>query len=217
MGERIVEMDWNERYVSGNVPWDSGHPSTELRRVVEETSELPRSGRLLELGCGTGTNAVYLARQGFDVTAVDGSREAIERAKARLAAETIGEAPLPVAFHVGDVTALPAGLASGDAMPSDAPFDVLFDRGCYHCVRLGNLSGFQAMLERVTRPGTMMLLLAGNSKETREGHGPPTVSEEELRAELGRMFEFVRISEFRFDDTGNGFRPLAWSVLLRRG
>jgi SAM-dependent methyltransferase len=212
MHERIVEMDWDERYVSGNLPWDSGHPSTELRRVVEETNELPGSGRLLELGCGSGTNAVYLARHGFDVTAVDGSREAIARAQARLAAETIGDGPLPVAFHVGDVTALSAGLGEGDA----APFDVLFDRGCYHCVRLGNLAGFQAMLERVTRPGTLFLLLAGNAKESREGQGPPTVSEEDLRTELGGMFEFLRISEFQFDDTGNGFRPLAWSVLMRR-
>jgi len=212
MGERFAEMDWDARYVSGDVPWDSGHPSTELRRVVEATNELPR-GRLLELGCGTGTNAVYLARQGFEVTAVDGSREAIERAEARLAAESAGGATLPVGFHVADVTALPAALGTGD----NEPFDVLFDRGCYHCARMGNLAGFQAMLERVTRPGTLFLLLAGNAKETREGQGPPTVSEEELRAELGGMFELLRISEFRFDDTGNGFRPLAWSVLMRRG
>lgn len=85
MPHEFNEPDWNARYISGDAPWDVGHPSTELVRIVEQTDELPR-GRLLELGCGTGTNAVYLVRNGFDVVGVDIAHEAIDRASARLAA-----------------------------------------------------------------------------------------------------------------------------------
>lgn len=208
----FVEPDWNARYVAGDTPWDSGHPSTELRRAIEEAAELS-PGRLLELGCGTGTNAMYLAERGFHVTAVDASHEAIARANERAAAFRASEAARRVAFHRADVTALPDALGHN---PFE-PFDLLFDRGCYHCVRCGNPAAFQAMLARVTRPGSLFLLLSGNANESREGRGPPTVSEAELRSEFGELFEFVRVSEFRFDDTGDGSRPLGWSVLLKRG
>jgi SAM-dependent methyltransferase len=109
----FVEPDWNARYVSRDVPWDCGHPSTELRRVVEETDELPR-GRLLELGCGTGTNAIYLAQIGFQVTAVDGSSEAIARANARLETERSHRRHTSVEFHRASVVDLPAALSDGE-------------------------------------------------------------------------------------------------------
>ncbi|RIK79466.1 MAG: hypothetical protein DCC68_13195 [Planctomycetota bacterium] len=208
----FAEPDWNARYVSGDTPWDTGQPSSELRRVVEETDELPR-GRLLELGCGTGTNAIYLAERGFRVTAVDGAHEAIARANERVERRGIDGPALPVSFHLANVVDLPSALEADYF----EPFDVLFDRGCYHCVRRAGLGAFQAMLARVTRTGTLFLLLAGNANESREGRGPPTVSEAELRADLGGLFEFVRVSEFRFDDIGDGSRPLGWSVLLKRG
>jgi SAM-dependent methyltransferase len=212
MPHEFIEPDWNARYVSGDAPWDVGHPSTELVRIVEQTDELPR-GRLLELGCGTGTNAVYLARNGFDVTGVDIAHEAIDRANARMAREQNGGGEsLSVSFHVADVTKLPAALGLGEV----EPFDVLFDRGCYHCVRRVALAEYQAMLGRVTRSGSVFLVLCGNSNEKLEDRGPPTVSEAELNAELGGLFDLVRLSEYRFDDIGDGTRPLGWSVLMRR-
>ena len=66
----MAELEhWEERYRKGETPWDTGHPSTELQRVIRE--EKIRPCRAIELGCGTGNNAVWLAQQGFDVTAVD--------------------------------------------------------------------------------------------------------------------------------------------------
>lgn len=185
--------------------------------MIEETDELPR-GRLLELGCGAGTNAIYLARRGFAVTAVDGAPEAIDRARRQAAESGSSAGTLAAEFHVADVLDLPAAI-DGTRAERDAafePFDVLFDRGCYHCVRRTAAERFVAMLQRVTRPGTMFLLLAGNPNEPHGDRGPPRVAEREMREELGGLFEFLRITEFRFDDTGDGTRPLAWSVLLRR-
>ena len=74
---------WNERYAKGDTLRETGQLSSELERVV---AELPiRPCRALELGCGTGASAVWLAQQGFDVTALDLSPLAIERARQRRA------------------------------------------------------------------------------------------------------------------------------------
>src|SRR5262245_4924543 len=59
---------WENHYRE-RPPWDTGRVSPELQRRLAQFP-IPR-GRAIELGCGTGTNAVWLAQQGFDVTAVD--------------------------------------------------------------------------------------------------------------------------------------------------
>ncbi len=205
MSDRPDETrDWNERYQTGDAPWDSGKPSAELIRLLGEWDIRP--GRVLELGCGTGENAVYLARQGFEVTACDIVPLAIERAQAKARA-----AGVQVRLLTADVLALP------DLGP---PFPFVFDRGLYHVVRRSNLVGYLKTLEQVTAPGGWYLTLAGNANDpvTAE-HGPPRVKASELCAELEGLFGLVQLREFRFEGAphdGTAFRPLAWSALLRR-
>ena len=74
-------IDWNDRYRDGNLPWDTGRPSSELQRVLSRNAIQPC--RALELGCGTGTNSVWLAQQGFEVTGIDVAPLAVERAEER--------------------------------------------------------------------------------------------------------------------------------------
>ena len=192
---------WNERYEKGDTPWDTGQPSSELQRVVAELALRPC--RALELGCGTGANADWLARQDFDVTALDLSSWAVERARQR--AELAG---VRVRFLVTDVSNPPPEL--------DAPFDFFFDRGCYHAVRREDVAAYLATLWRLTRSDSLGLVLAGNAREPHEP-GPPVVREEEIRNELGSLFEIVHLREFRFDPVeAVGIRFLGWSCLLRR-
>jgi SAM-dependent methyltransferase len=193
---------WDERYVQGDTPWETGQPSSELQRVLAGLSLRPC--RALELGCGTGASAVWLAQQGFDVTGIDLSPRAIERA--RLRADAAG---VQVRFLVADVLQPPAELSG--------PFDFFFDRGCYHAVRREDPAGYLETLRRQTQQGTLGLVLAGNAREPHEP-GPPVVSEEQLRAELGSLFEIVQLREFRFDQVeAVGTRFLGWSCLCRRG
>jgi methyl halide transferase len=192
---------WDRRYREGDSPWDTGQPSGELLRVVREEKIAPC--RALELGCGTGTNAVWLARQGFEVVAVDLVPLALERAEARARA-----AGVKVRFVAADVL---------DPPDLGGPFPFFFDRGCYHVVRRVDVGRYLRTLERVTASGSLGLVLAGNAREPHTP-GPPVVSEEEIRAELGRVFEIDRLREFRFDGApGSGENFLAWSCLLRRG
>src|SRR5687767_9051897 len=111
--------DWDAHYKSGTPPWESGRPSSELRRVLAEEKIQPC--RVIELGGGSGINAVWLAQQGFNVTAIDFNRLAIEKAKERAAS-----AGVAVRFVLGDVLNL---------TEEYEPFPFFFDRGCYHVVR----------------------------------------------------------------------------------
>jgi len=195
MAERT---DFAERYAQGQTPWDSGKPSEELLRVLD-AGKLTGSS-VLEFGCGTGTNAIALAQREYKVTATDIVAQAIDIARKK--AQTAGVA---VDFRVADTLKDDLG----------RPYDVLFDRGVYHCLRTVSLQQFQAFLKRSTSVGSWWLSLAGNAKEETDP-GPPVVSEEEIRAELGPLFDIAELREFRFTTNDEGFRPLGWSILMRR-
>jgi methyl halide transferase len=192
---------WNERYQKNDTPWDMGRPSSELQRVLAEIKLKPC--RALEIGCGTGTNSVWLAQQGFDVTGLDLSERAIERARQRAK-----DAGVAIDFRVADVLKAPP--------PLGEPFAFFFDRGCYHAVRRDDPLGYGAALVPLLAPGAVGLVLTGNAREPNED-GPPVVSEEEIRAELGGYFQVRQLREFRFDARpGSGENFLAWSCLLVR-
>lgn len=98
--------DWNDRYAAEELLWGA-EPN---RFVAEELRDVPPRGRALDLACGEGRNAMWLAKLGWAVTAVDYSTVAIERAR-RLAAEqqvdvewieadVIRFAPAPAAFQL---------------------------------------------------------------------------------------------------------------------
>jgi len=193
--------NWDERYGKGNTPWETGQPSSELRRVLGEVPLQPC--RALELGCGTGASAVWLAQQGFAVTALDLSPLAIDQARQRA-----DEAGVAVRFLVADVMRPSAELTGF--------FDFFFDRGCYHVVRREDVGAYLETLRRLTHPGTVGLVLTGNAREPHTP-GPPVVTEQQIRVELGSLFEIVQLREFRFDQVeADGTRFLGWSCLVRR-
>jgi methyl halide transferase len=199
--EVLDREHWDEQYRSRAVSWETGRPSVELRRVVAEDAIAPC--RALEVGCGTGTNAVWLARRGFAVTGIDLSPQAIRRARQRAAA-----AHVEAEFVTGDF--LKPGLLTG-------PYDFFFDCGCYHAVRLADGPGYLQELWRLTHPGARGLVLMGSAAETEERDGPPVLTEEEVRREWGSLFEIVRLRPFRFDARRPGDkRYLGWSCLVRR-
>jgi SAM-dependent methyltransferase len=157
---------------------------------------------VLELGCGTGANAVWLAALGFEVTAIDLSRLAVRRATHRAA-----RAGTRVRFRAGDLR---------DWQPLGGPFDFFFDGGCYHAVRLEDPGGYFATLEHVLRPGSMGLVLLGNNREPEDEAGPPGLDEETIRREFGSLFDVLQLREFRFDAAPGSRRYLGWSCLLKR-
>ena len=102
----------------------------------------------MEVGCGTGTSSVWLARQGFEVTGLDISNEAIKIARKRAQ-----DAGLNIAFIVADVLNPPS---------FNQPFEFFFDRGCYHAVRRTDPLAYGAAVAPLLARGSYGLILAGN-------------------------------------------------------
>jgi SAM-dependent methyltransferase len=122
-------------------PWDIG--------AREELVALVKGGRIqpcraIDLGCGAGANAIYLAQQGFDVTGVDYTQAAIEKARARAQ-----EAGVQVNFLVDDLTNLRQ--ASG-------PFDFLLDYGVLDDLRPRQRAAYLRNLLPLTHAGSRYLL-----------------------------------------------------------
>jgi len=192
--------DWNDRYREGDLPWDTGRPSSELQRVLSRNTIRPC--RALELGCGTGTNTVWLAQQGFEATGVDVAPLALERAEKRAHAAGVN-----VHFVLADVLDLP------DLGESFAFF---FDRGCYHAVRRDAAERYAPAVARQLAPRGRGLILAGNAREPHDP-GPPVVTEEQIRDELGLEFQILDLREFRFDEApGVPEQFLGWSCLVEK-
>lgn len=198
-GSALLER-WDASYRGGRrAAWDTGRPSSDLKKAVEQG--ILRPCRALELGCGTGTNAIYLASKGFDVTAIDIAPTALN-----LAQDKARQAGAKVRWLLADVL----------HPPQLEPFDLIYDRGCYHGVRRQNAAGYVEAVCRLSRPGTRLLILAGNANETARG-GPPRVKEEELRADFSERFQFEWLRQTHFDTFDADARgALAWSILLRR-
>ncbi len=153
-------------YLVGFKPWDSGVPPPELVAVVEGPDALA-PGRALDLGCGTGTNTVYLARHGWDVTAIDLVRRPLAAARQKAAAA--GVAPR---FVRGDVTRLDQ-LGVGDG------YGLGLDLGCFHGLPDQRRDAYVSGLTRVTVAGAVHLLFGFAPGAMRPG--PRGVSADEVR------------------------------------
>jgi SAM-dependent methyltransferase len=171
-----------------------------LQRAVSQNAIAPC--RALELGSGTGTNSVWLAQQGFEVTGIDVAPLAVEQAEKRARA-----AGVTARFLVADVLHLP---------DLDGPFAFFFDRGCYHAVRRSAPQQYAPAIARQLVSGGRGLILAGNAREPHDP-GPPVVTEEQIRDELGSAFHILDLHEFRFDEApGVPARFLGWSCLVEK-
>ncbi|HEX6682984.1 MAG TPA: class I SAM-dependent methyltransferase, partial [Candidatus Limnocylindrales bacterium] len=126
----------------GTPPWVGG-AREELVRLVESGILAP-PGRVIDLGCGEGDNAIFLAQQGFDVTAVDFAPAAIEKARAKAAA-----AGIDVEFVVDDFTRL--ARVKGE-------FDLLVDYGAFDDLRAAQRAAYVREIVPLARPGGRFLL-----------------------------------------------------------
>jgi 2-polyprenyl-3-methyl-5-hydroxy-6-metoxy-1,4-benzoquinol methylase len=169
--------------------WDTGITPPELEEFVQSHP----AGRALELGCGSGTNAIYLARHGWTITAVDFVGKAI-----RMARQKARQAGIRVDFRRDDVTRL-KGI--------QGPFDLVLDIGCFHSLAAGGKATYIGNLERLLAPGGIFLLYTFIAEEE-STYG---LSPDDLRR-LEVELEFVK----REDGTDQG-RPSAWFTFQRPG
>jgi SAM-dependent methyltransferase len=186
-------------YREGTPPWDIGAPQSELVRLAE-AGEIAR--RVIDVGCGTGENALYLASRGLDVTGVDGAPIAIERARRKAK-----ERGLAALFEVRDALDL------SDVSPT---FDTAIDSGCFHVFDDAERPAYARSVRRVLRTKGKLFLLCFSDRQPGDW-GPRRVTQAELRETFSGRFSVDRIEAASFDVCfGAGDEPpiQAWLAVM---
>jgi SAM-dependent methyltransferase len=205
-GARWYGFVYRTAYLLRLKVWDRGLPTADLVKLVEGASA---PGRALDLGCGTGTDSIYLAQHGWDVTGVDMVSRALSIARRK--ATAAGVSPR---FVEGDVTRL-REFSVGDG------YTLLLDFGCFHTLPPDRRDAYVESVSEVAAPGAIFLLFgfrrpprlapmqAGlTAEEVRRRF--PSGGWEPLNAEPVGADE-IRAVGRRFDDTFE-----VWRYRLRR-
>lgn len=170
-----------EPMYQGQAPWDIPGPQPAFVNLEEARAI---HGSVLDAGCGTGENALYLASRGHDVTGVDIVPIAIERARNKAR-----ERGLKVDFQIGDALALGA---------LGRNFDNVIDCGLFHTFSDEDRPRYVESLAQVLRPGGCYHVLCFSEHEP-PGEGPRRVTQQEIRESFAAGWEVRSIRESRFE------------------
>ncbi len=193
-------MDFQEKYEKGETGWEINRVDRNLVDMVTATPIRPCN--VLDIGCGTGNNVIWLQEQGFNATGIDSSEFAVQKAE-----EKSREAAVECSFHLLDFFK--------DTLP-DTPFDFIFDRGCFHHpVEAGNFQPFAENVFNHLKDGGLWLSLVGSCDETRDSPGPPQVSATQIVTAVEPYFEVLSLLSRYFDS--NQTPPAKnWICLMRK-
>lgn len=193
---------WDERYESENLPWDTHSPAAQLVELFARPTFVPPR-RVLEIGCGTGTNALWLAEQGCEVLGLDISPRAIAKAQAKAQAKpTRG----PLRFVAADFLTVD--------LDHEAPFEFVFDRGVLHVFDdAADQAHFAARVADRLAPGGRWLSILGSTEGPPRQEGPPRRSVRDLALAIEPALELVELHAVTFDER----TPVpAWLVVARK-
>jgi len=186
-------------YRLGFIPWD-GHPlAKSLRDLIEGDGTLP-AGTALDLGCGTGDNSIYLAKHGWQVTGVDYVAKAVDKARAKAAANNA-----VVNFAQADVTRL-----SSEGVGTN--FGLIVDNGCLHGMSAEDRDAYVREVTAVAAPDARLLLvefITGGS------YGVPGIDPDEVKRRFAADWTLLSSGDEPEMDH-NGKNP-ARHYLFRRG
>ena len=133
-------------YRLGLGPRPSDVPDHRLVELAEGPNRLA-PGRALDLGSGTGRNAIYLAGHGWETVGVEMSGYAVEAARRKAAAQGV-----PARFVKGDVTRLPD-------LDIGPPFNLFMDGGCFHTIPPGLRDAYAESVTAVAAPGARLIMV----------------------------------------------------------
>jgi cyclopropane fatty-acyl-phospholipid synthase-like methyltransferase len=190
-----MSLFWDLMYLFKKTPWDTGITPPEIVAMIEGGKV--SIGRALDLGCGTGTNAIYLAQQGFTVTAIDVSRRAVASAKHKTRSVQLTER---VRFERGDVTQLRKWVDPNS-------IDFAYDIGCFHSLKAEARQRYVSALTSVLKPGGVYMLYAFEPQADRAG-----VALDEIAALFDPAYQ---LDAMRRGSDRNA-RGSAWYTLTKR-
>ena len=168
--------------------WDTGIPAPELIRFVAQNPP----GNALDLGCGTGTNILYLAEHGWSVTGIDFVPKAIRQAKKKLKR-------FSAKLLVEDVAHL-------KSLDIPGPYDLLLDMGCFHNLSFAQRENVVSGMRFWLDPGASIMIYAFQRINDTQSMG---ISTEEMLAYFEDGFKLIDVEQ------GEGHPPSAWYYFRR--
>ncbi len=191
-------LDFELVYRAGTPPWEIGRPQPEVMKLAEDGEFV---GDVLDVGCGTGENALHLAALGWRVVGVDASPSAVERARAKAAARG-----LVVPFLVADAL---------DLGKLRRRFETVLDCGLFHTFAPEDRPRYVHSLGEVLSPGGTLHLLCFSDEEP-PGPGPRRVAQHEIRDAFRSIFATTRIRPGTFETLVHPGGARAWVATLVR-
>lgn len=193
-------INWNQHYRDNQLPWENGQVDIHLPKVIKK-HEIEK-GKALEIGCGTGINAMWLAQQGFTLSALDISPHAISQAKMKHAATESR-----CQFFVSDFL--------HDEIPNP-PYQFVYDRGVFHIFdTTENRIHFAAKVAKILAPKGIWHSLIGSKDGPPRETGPPRLSACDIITAVEPYFEILELSSTTFDRE-NHIHVCAWIFVGRR-
>jgi SAM-dependent methyltransferase len=197
--ERLTGLPWDESYRGGPAPWDIGGPQPAIVRLAFEGVF---TGAVLDVGCGTGENALHVASSRLSVLGVD-----------------VAETALAIARAKADERGITAEFAAADAFDLgclDRTFETVLDCGLFHTLDADERPRYVASLASVTEhAGTLYVLcFSGDGPDT----GPHPVSREALNAAFhpGSRWDVVAIEPDRIQTRFHEDGAPAWLATIKR-
>ena len=164
-------------YPLEEIPWHSDEPADYLVDLLKKKKV--KIGLALDVCSGAGTNAVYLAKKGFEVTGIDISQTAIKLAKKRAEEKGVSK---KCEFFSGDVTEM--------KIPKNK-YDFIFDRGCYHHISREDKPKFAKIISDALKGGKYFLICFSDKNPPWEKN----VSKEEIRGNFSKYFKIGKIKD----------------------
>ncbi|MCB0806011.1 MAG: class I SAM-dependent methyltransferase [Bacteroidales bacterium] len=181
-----MENRFNDRYKTGDLPWDLRKADANLIRMVGKTGIKPCN--VIDVGCGTGDNVFWFQQQGFNATGIDYSPEAIRIAQER----KNGNEP-DVQFDVADILTGPY---------QNTHYDLVFDRGCFHTFGSDEERTIVAQnIHGMLKSGGHWLSLIGSYDDGRLEIGPPKLKAKQVIDAIEPWFEILHLEQSYFDST----------------
>ena len=187
----------------GELPWEIGHHDKNLEKVF--AGDWRESLSVLELGCGSGNDAIWFAKKGFNVTAIDVSENEINLAEEK------SKGISNINYIIDDV----------HSFSTEEKFDIIYDRGCIHnnqdMVGDRSLQILFSKLHQMLKDDGKIIILTGNPNHDDSERALPTpVTIWTIEISSQNLFKIKLVKEIIFEQNEGYDNSLGWLFILEK-